>query len=85
MASAGFQVVSFASVERAVHRVLRHLDFGQELPTRPVTDLIPVDEKRNAEVYQRYVNGERAVDLAEKYGISLQRIYVLIHRYQSSD
>ena len=83
VASAGFQVVSSATVASAVHRVLRQLYFGQELPTQPVTDLIPVEEKRNAEIYQRYVNGERTVDLAEEYGISLQRIYVLIRRYQA--
>ena len=71
-------------VESAVHRVLHQLYLGQELPTYPVTDLIPLEEIRNAEIYQRYVSGERAIDLAADYSISLQRIYVLIRRYQES-
>ena len=84
MASAGFQVISSATVESAVHRVLRQLYFGQTLSAQPVTDLIPTEDERNSEIYQRYVNGERAVDLADDYGISLQRIYVLLRRYQTA-
>jgi len=82
VASAGFQVLSSATVESAVHRVLCQLYLGQTLPERPVTDLIPLEEMRNAEIYQRYINGERAIDLAEDFSVSLQRIYVLIRRYQ---
>ena len=70
-------------VEAAVQRVLRQLYLGQAISTQPVTDLIPLEEVRNAEIYQRYAAGERAVELAEDYGISLQRIYVLIRRYQT--
>ena len=71
-------------VEAAVQRVLRQLYLGQAISTQPVTDLIPTEEERNLEIYQRYVTGERAVDLAEDYGISLQRIYVLIRRYPTA-
>ena len=70
-------------VEAAVHRVLRQLYFGQVLSTSPITDLIPTEEERNLEIYKRYVASERAADLAEDYGVSLQRIYVLIRRYQT--
>ncbi len=52
---------------------------------QPVTDLIPTEDERNSEIYQRYVNGERAIDLAEDYSVSLQRIYVLIRRYQTPE
>ena len=71
-------------VEAAVHRVLHQLYLGQILSTQPVTDLIPTEEDRNLEIYKRYVAGERATDLAEDYDISLQRIYVLIRRYQTA-
>ena len=81
LTSAGFQVVSSATVATAVHRVLLQLYLGQVLPTHPVTDLIPTEDERNSEIYQRYVSGERATDLAEVYGVSLQRIYILIRRY----
>ena len=75
VASAGYQVLPSAAVESAVHRVLHQLYLGQALPTLQVTDLIPLEEVRNAEIYQRYVNGERTVDLAEDYNVSPQRIY----------
>ena len=71
-------------VEAAVHRVLRQLYLGQQFSTQPITDLIPTEEERNFEIYNRYVAGERAVNLAEDYGISLQRIYVLIRRAQDA-
>ena len=84
MASAGFGVTSSAMVEAAVHRVLRQLYFGQTVSTQPVTDLVPTEEDRNLEIYNRYVAGERAIDLAEDYRVSLQRIYVLLRRYQAT-
>ena len=71
-------------VEAAVHRVLHQLYLGQILSTQPVTDLIPTEEDRNLEIYKRYVAGERAIDLAEDYSVSLQRIYVLLRRYQAA-
>ena len=71
-------------VEAAVHRVLHQLYLGQRFSTQPITDLIPTEEDRNLEIYNRYVAGERATHLAEDYGVSLQRIYVLIRRYQTA-
>ena len=71
-------------VEAAVHRVLRQLYFGQRFSAQPITDLIPTEENRNLEIYNRYPSGERAADLAEDYGVSLQRVYVLIRRYQAA-
>ena len=71
-------------VEAAVHRVLGQLYFGQRFSAQPITDLIPTEENRNLEIYKRYVAGERAVNLAEDYDISLQRVYVLIRRYQTA-
>ena len=85
MASAGFEVLPSATVESAVHRLLHQLYLRQRLPTHPVTDLIPLEEARNLEIYQRYSRGERAIDLAEDYSVSLQRIYVLIRRYHGAD
>jgi Mor family transcriptional regulator len=49
-----------------------------DVPSDPITDLIPFAEVRNQEIYQRYLAGERATDLASEYGVSLQRIYVII-------
>ena len=69
-------------VEAAVPRILHQLYFGQRFSAQPITDLIPTEEDRNFAIYKRYVAGERAVDLAEDYDISFQRVYVLIRRHQ---
>ncbi len=49
-----------------------------ELPSDAISDYTPTKEARNAEIYQRYLAGERGVDLAREYGMSLQRIYKII-------
>jgi Mor family transcriptional regulator len=46
----------------------------------PISYITPPKEDRNREIYQRYIDGARAVDLAAEYGISLQRVYVIIRR-----
>ena len=57
---------------------MRLLYAGMELPSAPFTDYEPPKENRNREIYQRYLDGARAVDLAAEYGISLQRVYAII-------
>ena len=42
--------------------------------------MTPPKEDHNREIYRRYLEGARAVDLAAKYGMWLQRIYVIIRR-----
>jgi Mor family transcriptional regulator len=49
-----------------------------ELPSEAVSDYTPTKEARDAEIYQRQLAGERAVDLGRGYGMSLQRIYKII-------
>ncbi len=78
VAPEGFEDSSSASVEKAVQRILRLLYAGMERPSEAVSDYTPTKKERNAEIYQRYLTGERAVDLAREYGMSLQRIYVII-------
>lgn len=78
MAPEGFEDTSSASIEKAVRRILGLLYAGMELPSEPLTDYKPPKENRNREIYRRYVDGARAVDLAAEYGISLQRVYVII-------
>jgi Mor family transcriptional regulator len=57
---------------------LKLLYAGMKLPSEPLTDYKPPKEDRNREIYRRYLEGARAVDLAAQYGISLQRVYVII-------
>jgi hypothetical protein len=37
--------------------------------------------KRNQEIVRRYLAGERAVDLAKEFGITVRRVNRLIRRY----
>ncbi len=78
IAPEGFEDSSSASVEKAVRRILRLLYARMELPSEAISDHTPTKEERNAEIYQRYLTGKRAVDLAREYGMSLQRIYKII-------
>ncbi len=47
----------------------------------PASDIPPLKADRNQEIVRRYLAGERAVDLAEEYGISVRRVNRLIRRY----
>jgi Mor family transcriptional regulator len=38
----------------------------------------PTKEERNTEICRRFETGERAVDLAAEYGLSLQRVYRIL-------
>ncbi len=44
----------------------------------PVTSAIPPKTDRNKEIYQRYLVGESPTVLAREYGISEQRVFVII-------
>ena len=62
--------ISSASMSLAVQRVLAQLYSGMIEAETPVSDMIPEKEWRNQEIVWRYMNGERAVDLAREFGIS---------------
>jgi hypothetical protein len=78
VAPEGFEDSSSASIEKAVQSILRLLYAGMELPSEAISDYTPTKDARNDEIYQRYLTGERAVDLAREYRMSLQRIYKII-------
>jgi len=43
--------------------------------------MIPEKDQRIQEIFARYMAGERAVDLAREFGISVRRVNRLIRRY----
>jgi Mor family transcriptional regulator len=65
----------------AVQRVLAQLYRGVIESMTPVSDMIPEKEWRNQEIFRRYMDGERAIDLARAFGISIRRVNRLIRRY----
>ncbi len=77
---AGLGNISSASMSQAVRRVLARLYKGQVESNVPVSDMIPEKEQRNQEIYDRYMAGERAVDLAKEFGISVRRINRIVRR-----
>jgi Mor family transcriptional regulator len=52
------------------------------LPERPLSEIPPLNESRNQASYDRYMAGERAVDLAKEFGVSVRRINKLFRRIQ---
>ncbi len=65
----------------AVRQVLAQLNRGMIESDVPVSDMIPEKDQRNQEIFTRYTAGERAVDLAREFGISVRRVNRLIRRY----
>ena len=65
----------------AVQRVLAQLYRGIIESMTPLSDMRPEKEWRNQEIFRRYMAGERAVDLAQEFGISVRRVNRLIRRY----
>lgn len=49
-------------------------DWGQNTDTKRVL------HKRNTEIYQKYLEGHRVVDLSEEYHISTQGIYKILSK-----
>jgi Mor family transcriptional regulator len=49
----------------------------------PVTKTTPPKTDRNREIYQRYLAGESPSLLAREYGISEQRVFVIIRKFKS--
>lgn len=48
----------------------------------PLKHLIPAKTDRNLEIYQRHQAGESPSLLAKEYGVSEQRIYVIVRRFK---
>lgn len=82
--SGGFRNIPSASISLAVQRVLAQLYRGVKESITPVSDMIPEKEWRNREILRSYLGGERAVDLAREFSISVRRLNRLIRRYLDS-
>jgi hypothetical protein len=78
------QGLGFNSIAQAASSLLRHL-YGTPLPLTPQSRNIPPKTDRNEEIYKRYMAGERAVDLAKEFGVSVRRINRLINRYKKQN
>ena len=65
----------------AVEIVLWVMYADRPKPTRPASSMIPTKTDRNREIIRRYLAGERAVDLAQEFGISVRRVNRLVRRY----
>ncbi len=78
---AGLETISSGSMVLAIRRVLAQLYRGMIEVDKPVNDIIPEKDVRNQAIYQRYLAGERAVDLANEFEISVRRVNKLIRRY----
>jgi Mor family transcriptional regulator len=68
-------------MSQAVRQVLAQLYRGMIETDVPTSDMIPKMEWRNQEIFARYMSGERTVDLAREFGISVRRVNRLIRRY----
>ena len=79
--SEGFGSIPSATPSQAVAIILRLLYKDQLLPAKPVSDIPPLKAEGNQGIVRRYLAGERSVDLANEFGISVRRVNRLIRRY----
>ena len=77
------EATSSATLVQAIRRILHVLYSGIPLPAAPLNDFTPTKHNRNQEIYSRYLAGERAIELAAEYGISLQRVHEIIRNERS--
>jgi len=68
-------------MSQAVRRVLAQLYRGMIASDAPVSDMLPEKDVRNQAIYHRYLAGERAIELASEFEISVRRVNKLIRRY----
>ena len=80
-APGGLGNISSASMSLAVRRVLAQFYSGMVEAETPVNHMIPDKEWRNQQIVRRYLAGERAVDLAKEFRISVRWVNRLIRRY----
>ena len=62
--------------------VLRVFYLKLQLSSIPRSSMIPPKTRRNEELIQRYLDGERAVDLADEFEISVRRVNRIIRQFQ---
>ncbi|MBN1285618.1 MAG: LysM peptidoglycan-binding domain-containing protein [Anaerolineae bacterium] len=76
----------FTCLEDAARCTLSHLYSEKPPPRAPVTNKSPKKSARNEEICARHAAGETLSDLAKAYGISVQRVWQIVHgnRKQSS-
>ena len=78
----GLEVRSRDSSLYAALFVLRVFYLRLQLSSTPRSSMIPPKTRRNEEIIQRYLAGERAVDLADEFEISVRRMNRIIRRFQ---
>jgi hypothetical protein len=76
----GFQTISRDYMGPTVAVILVVLNGSFITTSIRVTSSIPPKTERNQEIIHRYLAGERALDLAQEFGISVRRVNKLIVR-----
>ncbi len=76
----GYKPTSREPMGLAVAMVLWIMYGDRPKHNKPTSSIIPPKTQRNQEIVQRYLAGERAVDLAKEFRISVRRVNRLIRR-----
>jgi len=81
MTMTGFNITRLPSINAAIECVIEQLYAGIPLSFQPITEKHISKAERNAEICQRYEEGETLEEIAEGFGLSHQRIHEIIHRW----
>lgn len=73
--------VLLPSLNFAVSRLLECLYLGIPLPEQPTTEKHISKEERNNVICERYSAGETLESIASTFGLSIQWVHQIIHRW----
>jgi len=77
----GFNITRLPSINTAIERVIEQLYAGIPQPLQPVSVKHLSKSERNAEICERFAEGETLEELAEDYGLSHQRVHEIVLRW----
>ena len=81
MTLTGFNITRLPSINSAIERVIEQLYAGIPLPTQPIIVKHLSKSERNAEICDRYSEGETLEELADEFGLSHQRVHEIVLRW----
>lgn len=81
MTPTGVGTVPLPSLNGAANQMLQRLYWGIPLPQEPITEKHIPKEQRNDLICERHTTGETLESISTAFGLSVQRVHQIIHRW----
>ena len=77
----GVRTAPLPSLNAAAYRLLDRLYWGSPLSQKPITEKHIPKEERNDLICARYAEGETLESIGAAFGLSVQRVHQIVHRW----